>query len=401
MKKRILFSCLLIALSGMARGAECDLKAGPEIPAQRQKLFETVLATDADQSGVRFDMALDYAKAGNSRKALSLLQQALGETPWLDASAEDGFKPLYGCPAFQELVRRVQEKYPPVAASHVVYTVPQKDLIPEGLAADPVDGTLYLSSIFHRKIVKIAPDGKISDFVVESHDGLLGVLGMKVDAHDRSVWVASERGGEAALFHFDRSGKTLTKYVPEERGKHLFNDLVVTIHGDVFVTDSEDGSVYKLPRDAKKLIRIDLQGRLYPNGIALSADERILYVAHAFGIVMMDQAGGSIAELRAARGVSLAQVDGLYFRKGSLIAIQNGFGANRIAQLSLTPDGRHVADGKLLEYRSANFELPTTGTIYKDEFYFIVNSQLDHEDGGKLTHEDQLQPIKIAKLRLR
>jgi DNA-binding beta-propeller fold protein YncE len=378
----------------------CDLKSGPELSEKQQKTSEALLASAPDKAAVRYNMAVDYAQAGNHRKVLFFLERALAETPWLDPEAEAAFKPLHDCPAFRQLVARVHHRYPPVAAGRVIRTIPQKDLIPEGLASDPVDGTLYLSSIYHRKIVKIAPDGSISDFVAEGQDGLLGVLGLKVDARDRSVWAAAERGGEAALFHFDRTGKTLSKYAPREPGKHLFNDLVITARGDVFVTDSEDGSVYKLPRGTDQFIRIDLQKRLYPNGIALSADEAFLYVAHGFGIVMINLSGGSITELQAPRGISLAAVDGLYLTKGSLIAIQNGFGANRIVRLRLSPNGRSVLSGRLLEFRSDNLDLPTTGTILNGSFYYIVNSQIDHEDNGKLTGEDHLQPVRIAVIRL-
>jgi len=395
---------LLLTLAGnvLAQSGDCHLAATGELSPERQKIFQSLRSDSAlDQAAIQFNMALDYAQAGNSSKALSVLEQALSQAPWLDPSSEEAFKALRGCAKFQKLVAQVQEKYPPVAASHVVHSVPEKDLIPEGLASDPGDGTLYISSIYHRKIVKITPQGMISNFVSEAQDGLLGALGLKVDPRDHSVWAASERAGQAALFHFDRDGKTLAKYAPEEKGKHLLNDLVITSQGDIFVTDSEDSSVYKLAHGASKLVRLDLQKRPYPNGIALSGDEKSLYVAHAFGIVAMSLNGNEIHELTAPKDVSLAQVDGLYWRKGSLIGIQNGFGANRIVELRLAADGRGVSSGRLLEFRSSNLELPTTGTIYKDDFYYIVNTQVDHENDGKLTREETLQPVKIAVLPLR
>ena len=63
---------------------------------------------------------------------------------------------------------------------------------------------------------------------------------------------------------------------------------MVTPKGDVFITDSEDASVYKLPAGAGKLVRYSLGKRYYPNGIALSPDGKTAFVAHAFGIVRMD-----------------------------------------------------------------------------------------------------------------
>jgi hypothetical protein len=167
----------------------------------------------------------------------------------------------------------------------------------------------------------------------------------------------------------------------------------------VYVTDSDDGSLYKLAHASRQLSRIDLRAN-YPNGIALGGDGTTLYVAHAFGILRMDTGSGAFAELRAPKDISTAQADGLYYRQGRLIAIQNGLGANRIVELQLTKDGRSVSAGRLLEFRSSTLELPTTGAIYDGKFYYIVNSQIDHEDHGKLNNPDQLKPVKIAVLQL-
>lgn len=391
---------LLFACPVLAQTPGCKLKAGKELSLARQRQFEALLKSGGDVAAVRFDLALNHAKIGNQRKALEVLQQALAETPWLDPSAEPDFSALQPCLEFQKLVARVRAKYPRRTAGSIAFVVNQKDLIPEGLAADPVDGSLYLSSIYHRKILKISPAGAVRDFVQESQDGLLGVLGIKVDPRDRSIWSASERSGASALFHFDSNGKTLGKYVPAEEGKHLFNDLVITQSGDVFVTDSEDNSFYKLPHGSNKLIRISLGQRLYPNGITISDDGMTLYMAHAFGVARFDIRQGSLSELPAPKEISLAQADGLYFWQGNLIAIQNGLGANRIVQLRLTADGKKVAEGKLLQFRSDNLELPTTGAVYKNHFYYIVNSQIDHEQDGKLKNEDQLRPVKIAVVPL-
>jgi DNA-binding beta-propeller fold protein YncE len=400
MKSRLIFSLFILASCANAQSPECNLGSGAELPKVRQEQFSALLSSGVDSAAVRFDEALAYAKVGNYQKALFTLEQSLEDTPWLDPVSEADFKPISGCAAFQRLVSRIENKYPAKFSSKIAFTVNARDLIPEGLASDPADGSFYLSSIYHRKIVKIAPEGKSSDFVAEGQDGLLGVLGMKVDIRDHSVWAASERSGAAALFHFDPNGKTLARFDPADAGKHLFNDLVITPQGQVLVTDSENNSVYSLAPGSKKLVRYGLGKRYYPNGIALSSDGKTVFVAHAFGIVRMDLNGESVAELRAPRGISLAQIDGLYCWQGSLIAIQNGFGPNRIVRLQLTPDGKVVSSGAVLEFRSPNLELPTTGTILKGRFYFIVNSQIDHEDDGKLRNEIDLKPIKVAVLTL-
>jgi DNA-binding beta-propeller fold protein YncE len=393
--------CLFLFAGLVSAQSRCNLSSGEELSAAQQTQFKELLSRPVDHAAVWFAMALSNARVGNLKQALNNLRDALAATPWLDPATEPDFRALQSCNAFRELVQRVETKYPPISAGKSIFTVAQKDLIPEGLTVDSSTGTFYLSSIYHRKIIKIARDGKVTDFVPEGKDGLLSVLGIHVDPADRSIWAASERAGSAALFHFDVAGNTISSFAPKDPGKHLFNDLVITPAEDVYVTDSENGSIYKLAHGATDLVRIGLGSRLYPNGIAVSDDGRVLYVAHAFGIARIDVGSGAVRELDAPKRISLAQIDGLYYWHGSLIAIQNGFGPNRIVQLQLTPDGDAVSSGKLLEFRSETLELPTTGAIYKGWFYYVVNSQIDHEEDGKLKDPEHLKPVRIARLRLR
>ena len=400
--KTLILPTLLICLCAFPLHAQpsCKLSDGKPLPPAKLEKFKSLLRSTPDKAAVHYAIALEYMEAGNSKQALEELTQSLSKVPWLDPTPEAAFKDLRSCDAFQNLVAQVQKKYPPLVASRLIHTIPLNDLIPEGIGSDPVDGTLYVSSVHHRKILKISSSGDISDFISEGQDGTLAVLGIKVDARDRSVWAATEAKGASLLFHFNQQGKTLAKYAPTQPGKHLFNDLAITSKGDVFVSDSEDGAVYKLAAGSKELIRVNLEGRPYPNGIALSPDEQTIYVAYGYGIVTMSLDGSNLTDLHAPDDVTLAQVDGLYYRKGNLIAIQNGLGENRIVELQLSPDGKRITAGRLLEFRSPFVELPTTGTIYKDNLIFMVNTQIDHEENGELVRPETLQPVRIATMKL-
>jgi len=68
--------------------------------------------------------------------------------------------------------------------------------------------------------------------------------------------------------------------------------------------------------------------------------------------------------------------------------------------LQLADDQRSIIAGWLMEFRSANLELPTTGAILNGKFYYIVNSQIDHEEDGRLKNEGELRPVKIAAIDL-
>src|SRR6478736_295541 len=165
---RLVLHCSLVfVLSALASSQtqSCNHNGGKELAPAKQREFASFLVSSGDIAAVRFDMALHYAKLGNYAKTLSTLQEALKDTPWLDPASEPDFKPISGCSSFKALVARIEKKYPVVSAAKPAFTIHASDLIPEGLAADPVDGSLYISSIYHRKIVKILPDGKVSDFI--------------------------------------------------------------------------------------------------------------------------------------------------------------------------------------------------------------------------------------------
>ena len=160
-------------------------------------------------------------------------------------------------------------------------------MIPEGIAWDPGSRRLFVGSLARNKIVAISPDGRVSDFVPSGRDGLQRVLGMKVDDPRKSLWVCSAEadapGGTktraSTLFHFDLATRKTLRKIPSPRGgTHLFNDIAIEKDGGLFLTDSEEGTVYRLRVGRDALEVFQAPGRFfYPNGIALSPDGRTLY----------------------------------------------------------------------------------------------------------------------------
>jgi hypothetical protein len=99
-------------------------------------------------------------------------------------------------------------------------------------------------------------------------------------------------------------------------------------------------------------------------------------------------------EVDPGRANTLAAVDGLYWYKGGLIAVQNGIGLPRLARVRLSADGWHLKNIEILEYRSPLVKLPTTGAILDSNFYFISNSQVDNLKDEKLVDAGKLQPLR-------
>jgi len=171
------------------------------------------------------------------------------------------------------------------------------------------------------------------------------------------------------------------------RRGHLLNDFVVMTDGSLFVTDTERGWIYRLrsPTDTLEVFLEPPPGRFSTaNGITTTPDGRTLYVAFLEGLARVDVATREIALLPAPDSVSTATVDGLYWYRESLIAVQAT--PERVVRYELSADGRRVVSGAVLERGYPVVRQPTTGVIVGSRFYYIANSQYGRLDdrGGPL-----------------
>jgi sugar lactone lactonase YvrE len=380
--------------------------------------LEGELRTAPDHGGVLFLLARERALAGDAAGALRDLERAIATGLDLDVEAENAFLLLRNKPEFMALLDRALDQRVVARTSSEAFRVPERDLIPEGLAHDPVTGDFFLGSLFKRKIVRIAGnlEGsaqlRIRDFATSGQDGLWEVLGMKVDAKRRLLWVmtaagkaaGAQEGCSAALVYDLGTGTLARRYLLDNaKARHLFNDVALAADGRAFLTDSEAGTVWRIDpgKDAPELL-LKPWSLGYPNGIALSADEKRLYVADfEHGIAIVDAASGDLRPLPHPPNVSLHGVDGLYRHDSGLVAVQNGARTERIVRFRLDKDGLRVVSLDILESRNPAFAIPTTGVIVGSEFYYIANSLLDRlGPDGRLKPNPRLEPVVILKAPL-
>ncbi len=379
-------------------------------PARAMPDLQAAARVFEQDPDVFYALAKAKALSGDPDGAIAALSRAVAFGYGAGADTDPAFAPLRENPAFRALGPRIVENGRPVATAKAAFTLSEKDLIPEGIAWDPGSRTLFVGSLAKNKIVAIAPDGRVRDFVPSGRDGLHMVLGLKVDAPRKSLWVCSAEadvaGGNttraSALLRFDlATGKTLQQIASPPGGKHLFNDIAIAKDGGLFLTDSEEGTVFRLRAGGKRLEVFQPPGRLfYPNGIALSDDERFLYVAHVLGVVAWELASGRSFVLPVSDDVTLAGIDGLSFYRGTLVAIQNGMEPNRVALFSLAPSLDRVTEVRVLERGHTAFEIPTTGAVAGDSYYFIANSQLRALGPDGVKDPEKRRPVEILKIDL-
>jgi len=365
-------------------------------------IVEKLQTVVPDRGAILYLLSTAKQHLGETREALSLLKECLALREGFDPSGDPAFLGLAGSKEFDDLAEKVHRDFPPVGAARFAFITEEKDLIPEGLAYDGRQNSYYLSSLNRRKIVKIDSEGRVSDFVPGDRYGLLPVLGIRLDPTDSTVWADSfEDAGRTELLHFDSGGKLLGRYSPKGSAKHGFNDLVLRKNGEVITTDSLNNQVLRLDPQTRTFVPLTTYRNLfYPNGIALANDDQTLYVADTVGIVKIDLRSGESRDVDPGPRNTLAGADGLYWHKGSLIAIQNGIGSPRVAAFKLSKDGNRVTQTSVLENHTQFTLLPTTGAIRGNDFYFIANSQIDNLNGDKVMDVTKLAAVRIAVVRL-
>jgi sugar lactone lactonase YvrE len=382
-----------VFLLSIAWPASAQLPASATLSAADTGLFhaeiariEKLLTSAADKGAVTYQMARTWASAKQWPETITWLRRVAAFEAGLDPSRDPVFKDLHGTREFAEILEAVRRATGPVSNSRFAFRIKEGDLIPESVAYDPRDKRFYFGSTQKGKIVRCTASGSCAPFAT----GLGVVLGLKV--YGGGLWFLSNSGQESALMHHElASAREIRKYAIAGAG-HNFNDLVITRGGGIYLTDTPAAALWYLADGAASLVK--LPGRFEAaNGIALSSDGALLYVStYPDGLAIVDLKTGVTTALARPVNLCLAAIDGLYFHRGTLIAIQNGFMTPRVVRLILTRDLRRVARFEVLERRNPLFEGVTTGIIVGDEFFYMANIQDDKKTG--------FDPISILKIHL-
>jgi hypothetical protein len=407
-----------LAYSSPAHGQNATTAQSPQkkgIPpaiAHEITILEAFLANHPDDPAALFNLAIDEATIGENAKALGLLEKMAQAHSGLDPAggAARSFKDIAKDPRFVALVEQIRKENPSVVHTTVAYTLRERDLAPEGIAYDPVDKSFYVSSISKHKIVRLAPDGSATDFKSSGQDGLGETLGMKVDAKRRYLWVTSDsfagdpKGSRFALYQYDlNTGALRFKHAAANGAEGFLNDVALNSKGEAFTTNTSTGEVFRTSpnRDGLELLLPrDSVGQA--NGIALSPDDKVLFVAGWIGVARVDVATKQFKLLSKPLNISDAGLDGLYFYNGALIGIQNpDLHPSRVVRFVLNPQWDTITSAEVLETYSPLAELPTTGTIVGDSLYFMGNTQIDKmKEHDGMPPPSELSDIHILKLKL-
>jgi sugar lactone lactonase YvrE len=379
--------------------------------AEAASLGTRVLALLPRSVSTRVNIARALARQGKSAEAIARLREIAAFGIRFDP-ADPAFDAIRNSDAFRDAAARMEGATAPIVRSETAFLL-EKDLIPESLVYDEKTKSFYVGSLYKRKILRVAAGGSTSDFVPPAGDGLWSVLGMKIDAAHRELWVNScngddppmqtpdpENHGKAAIFRFHLdSGKLIAKHpLPggDAKDPRCVNDLVVTSKGVAYATGT--GGVHRVSRDGGALELFEPFPNSFTNGIALSPDESALFVAALEGIVRIDLATRKRSLIELPESVVMGGIDGLYFHDRSLIAIQNGGRPMRVVRAWLDPELRRATHFAVLEQGHPLSDVPLTGAIVGRSLYYVARSQIDAFVNGTIWPDEKLKETVILKL---
>jgi hypothetical protein len=293
------------------------------------------------------------------------------------------------------------------------YVLTERNLIPEGTAFDARTETIYIGSTFKRKIVQISNDGKVKDFIPEKYEGITSVVGIEVDPNRDVLWANTVHANEVmpltdpdpakdwmtSICSFGLKTKKLIKKYDLHVEKAFLNDLTVTANGDVFVTETVNGHIYRINSTTDSLeLFLTPVGFDFLNGITYSDEHNSLFVSSVQGVLKINLESKAYTLLKAIDGIDAAGIDGLSFYKNKLIGHQS----SKVSVFHLNENGNEIVKYEVLD-TGDEFDSSTTGEAGNGYYYFIVNSQIRSGIDGvhhTIKPEDSLRNVIIRRIKL-
>lgn len=396
--------------SGMASAAPSPNAPSPSSPSSPSEAVDPVarflelIAREPRHIGAHY-MA---ARVASGRNEVSRSLEMLGRLAALDLGDQlepADFVALHGNPEYAKLERRFTAAAPALGDAELWAETRCDSMLPEGTAWDAKRGELLLSSVRLRTVIAVTRDGRCREVVPRGDAGLLSVLGMTVDARRDLLWVAGAVGPTMIDLKPSEEGTSMLAQIDLARGKVVatyplsgggfLNDLTVAPSGDLYITESIHGRIFRLRPGATALEPVVAAGTFQgPNGIvALPGGELVVADFQSLWLLVPAPAVASTAATASAfaapvrivgpeqqylggfDGIALASVDSSPTGAVTLVGLQNLVGRGRLWRFTLDVAARRVSPTLLLRGHPDLLN-PTTGALSTGRFLFVADPNL-------------------------
>ncbi len=290
-------------------------------------------------------------------------------------------------------------------------TIPDTTWFPEGLARDPVTGTLYLTSLRHRTIGWVTPDGTLRPLLAPTTPAPLAPFAVVVDSARRVLYAATgvapamlgrvpADSMRAELLCIALADGRITGRWPLADGLVTPGEMALLPNGDVLVSDALRGALHRWRAATGTWVTRRDPWLRSPQGLAPSADGRVVYVADwSTGLLRWDLAADSLTRVMEPAGTTLVGMDGLRRAGSALIGVQNGLAPARVVRITLAPDGRRATAVTTLDRPLLDGD-PTTGVVVDGAFLYVATSQwpMWDDDGIRRPDHPRLPPVILRRV---
>jgi sugar lactone lactonase YvrE len=352
-------------------------------------LARQVQARAPEHPDLMISLARAYAANDRIGESIPQLEQAIARGAGFDLFAFPEYKDRAADAEVAKLAARAAANQAPVAPPEEFLVIENAEIRPEGITWDADSSRLFIGSL-NGEIWAVGEDRRLSRFAGPD-SGLREVLGMKVDRARRLLWAVTgvfpdffsapdepkKDAGQTGVVAFDlESGKRLRQCQLDERPVlHGFNDLALAANGDVYVSDTTANAIWRLPRGECRLEKLLEDPRMgAPNGIALSADGSLLYVAHIEGLSAVDLRTGRRTQLPVPANATVNSMDGLVRDGDDLIGIQPTPYLARVVRIRLSGNGLAVREAVTISSRPPPGVSQTTGTVAGAHYYSVAGT---------------------------
>jgi hypothetical protein len=348
---------------------------------------------------------------GDIEAAVRELEQfaRMGQSADLTAVSED-FSGLVKHESFRRIQRSMAANDIATMRGSIAFVLSDADMLPEDIDYDPHSRRFFITSVREGRIISADVDGS-AEFA-RSPDKW-PMVAIKVDAERRLVWATevAMRGldlsprsewGRSALLCYDLKSGALLKRVEGPRPS-AFGDMTLTAQGEVIVSDGDRGGVYKVAPPGVTVQRLDAGDFISPQTPAMHPDGKHVFVPdYLRGVGVLEIATGHVSWIGMEGRFALNGIDGLYFDRGRLIAVQNGTTPERVVVFTLYPSLARIASETIVERATGTLGDPTHGVIVGDEFYYIANSGWDRIDShGNVNPRTKPSVPRVMRFSLR
>ncbi len=357
--------------------------------------FDQILQVDPNHHGARYYAARSAARMGDLPRALRYLR-ALEQSSFDDAIEVRDFPALQGQPEFQQIADALSTRAKQTGQIHEDMETRCGDVLPEGTAYDAQRKELLISSGHRRNVIALSADGQCREVVQGGPQGLLAVLGMHLDRNPNHLWVANTHApfmrdandaaaGSAQISLIDlQAGRVIAHYPLPAKG--IANDITVLVNGDVLVTESIGGAVYRWQASTQKFVTEwpdnSFEG---PNGIvaidATAETDVVIADFHGLWLARHNPDGThSKVKLQTPGNRYMGGIDGLTRANNEIIAIQNLAGRGQVWRFRIDRQQQRITDLSLRLRNHPDLWNPTTGAFDGERFWFVADPELQQNN---------------------